>query len=183
MRREIAAAARRAFQTVVNNHPNERFYAFALYSDDAAMTVVSAANSEEALKRKARNEAENSPTQDLSGWARWATGEWAYEAEGGEHFDRVHDLLNAADLLGAEDDCDDREFPAFKADLYNTMIEALGDLDAEGFFGIGEQREAVTVFCSISDSDDAEELENRSAQKLNSASVYEKFKNRYGDGD
>lgn len=181
LRSEIAAAARCAFATVLKNHPDEQFYAFALYSDDAAMSVVPAANSEEALRRKAQNEkqdegspAPDAPPVESSGeWARWFTGEWAYEAEGGEHFDRVDDLLNAAD------NCADADFPAFRINLYETMIEALGELDAQGFFGTGEQREAVTLFCSISDSDDAEQLENRSAEKLNPAIVYEKFSDRY----
>ena len=83
LRREIKEAARRAFETIANNHPNEQFYAFALYSDDGAMTVVPATNSEEALRRKTQNEDrnENSQTPDLSPdpmggeWARWFTGE------------------------------------------------------------------------------------------------------------
>ena len=59
------------------------------------------------------------------------------------------------------------------------MTQALGDLDAAGFFGTGEKREAVALFCSISDSDDAERLENESAERLNPPTVYEKFRDRY----
>jgi hypothetical protein len=55
------------------------------------------------------------------------------------------------------------------------MIRALADLDKEGFFGTGEARERVTLFCTISDSDDAPGLENESARRLNPAAVYEAF--------
>ena len=72
LRGEIMDAARRAFEALMRNHPNERFYAFALYSDDGAMTVAPAANSEEAFRRKindeADNESEDSTAQDSHGW-------------------------------------------------------------------------------------------------------------------
>lgn len=169
LRSEIKDAARRAFEAVIRNHPNERFYAFALYSDDGAMTAAPAANSEEGLVRKAQ-EYGCSP---IPGWLRWSTAEWDYEHEGSEHFAAVHEILNVGY------DCSDAEFEAFKTKLYETMVQALGELDAEGFFGTKETREAVTIFCSISDSDDAERLEDASAQQLNPSTAYEKFKNRY----
>lgn len=168
LRSEIRDAARRAFGAVTSR-PNERFYAFALYSDDGAMTVAPAANSEEELARKAQEYG----CAPISDWLRWSTAEWDYEYEGSEHFAAVHEILNV------EYDCSDAEFDAFRTKLYETMVQALGDLDAEGFFGTKEMREAVTIFCSISDSDDAERLEDASAQQLNPSTVYQKFKIRY----
>jgi hypothetical protein len=58
------------------------------------------------------------------------------------------------------------------------MIQVLGDLDAEGFFGTGEDRGATTLFCSVSDSDFAEWLEEESACRLNPVPVYERFSAR-----
>ena len=169
LRSEIRDAARRAFGAVTSSRVSERFYAFALYSDDGAMTVAPAANSEEGLARKAQ-EYGCSP---IPNWLRWSTAEWDYEYEGSEHFAAVHEILNV------EYNCSDAEFEAFRAELYETMVQALGDLDAEEFFGTQEMRETVTIFCSISDSDDAERLEDASARQLNPSTVYEKFKNRY----
>lgn len=169
LRSNIRDAARRAFETVIENHPGERFYAFALYSDDGAMTVLPAVNSEEALLHQARAYG----CAPIPNWLRWSTAEWKYEYEGSEHFETAHEMLNVAER------CNDAEFEAFRVELYETMVQALGYLDAENFFGTGARREAVTVFCSISDSEDAEHLENESARRLNSLTVYEKFKNRY----
>lgn len=173
LRKEIKDAARRAFEAVTRSHPSEGFYAFALYSDDGAMTVAPAANSEEGLVRKAQEYSYS----DIPDWLRWSTAEWDYEHVGSEHFAAVHEILNV------QYDCSETEFEAFRTKLYETMIQALGDLDAEEFFGTKEMREAVTVFCSISDSDGAEQLEDASAQQLNPSTVYEKFKNRKTDNE
>lgn len=168
LRNEIKDAAQRAFESVIKKYPNEQFYAFALYSDDGVMTIEPTCNSEEALRDKAK----------VSGYLlipdslRWLTSEWAYEYEGSEYFKAVYRMLNV------EGRCGESEFEAFRFKVYETMIEALGDLDAEGFFGIGEKRENITIFCSISDSEDAAQFENESARQLNPMSVYEKFLNR-----
>lgn len=49
--RDIADAARATFKALRALHPDEHFYAFALYTDSGAMTVVPAANSVEGLRR------------------------------------------------------------------------------------------------------------------------------------
>lgn len=59
------------------------------------------------------------------------------------------------------------------------MIFALGELDAAGFFGSGSEREQVTLFVSISDSDESEAIEDASAQRLKPASVHERFARRH----
>jgi hypothetical protein len=169
LQQEIASAARQAFTEIRNDHPSERFYAFALYTDDSAMTVEPAANSEEALESTAEDYDESPDT----GWLRWGTAEWAYESEGGDHFNDVYDALNVENRY---DKKDPKAFGAFKQNLFETMILALKSLDDEGFFGTGKDREAVTLFCSVSDSDDAEDLEDQSAKRLNSKAVYRRFK-------
>ncbi len=63
------------------------------------------------------------------------------------------------------------------------MITALGDFDAEEFFGTGEMRQAIMLFCSVSDSDDAERLENDSARRHNPAIVYEQFAVKLSAGE
>lgn len=166
LRRKMTEAARWAFTEVQENHPKERFYAFALPSDDGAMTVEPAANSEEALERAADGD------EDTLAWMRWSTSEWTYETEGGDHFNDVYDAINADDRY---DEDDEGAFGAFKEKLFETMILALEDLDAKGFFGKGKARSAVTLFCSVTDSEDAEKLEDESARRLNPAAVYRRF--------
>src|SRR5690606_1777673 len=73
----IRDAARHVFTRLRGQHPDETFYAFALYTDDGAMTVVPAANSEEGLAA-ALEKAQADPEE--RSYYRWATAEWAYEA-------------------------------------------------------------------------------------------------------
>jgi hypothetical protein len=60
------------------------------------------------------------------------------------------------------------------------MIEALRLLDQEGLFGVGAERERITLFVTISDDNGAEELENISAKLLNPPAVFDRFIKRYG---
>lgn len=55
---------------------------------------------------------------------RWLTGEWAYEYEGSEYFHTVYEMLNV------EGRCDDTEFGVFRNKVYETMVDALIELDA-----------------------------------------------------
>jgi len=158
LRREVREAARQAFAQVRASHPNERFYAFALSSNDDAVTIVPAANSVEGLHRRAREY--GSPISD---WLRWSTAEWACQAEGGDYFDEIRARLA-------------RQGRTFRRDVYEAMIGALADLDDEGFFGTGAARENVTLFCTLAHSNDSEWLENESARRLNPLAVYEVFR-------
>lgn len=166
----IRDAARQAFGDLRRRHADETFYAFALYTDDGWMTIVPAANSEEGFHRA---------TQDVTdsaehGYYRWATAEWAYEAACGEHFDAANALLNAPPESG-EARCHQEKGEALLA----SMVEGLRLLDAEGFFGTGPQREKITLFVSISDSDEAEKVETTSARQLNPPGIAAAFATRY----
>jgi hypothetical protein len=76
--REISDAARETYRALLAKHPGEHFYAFALYTDSGAMTVVPAANSEEGLQRVRKQMAVGD--EERAPEFRWATGEWVYEA-------------------------------------------------------------------------------------------------------
>lgn len=175
----IRDAARAAFGDLRRAHPQETFYAFALYTDDGWMTVVPSANSEEGFHRAAGDDTD--PAERA--YSRWATAEWAYEATGNEHFDAANDLLNAPDQNEEATDLGEaEELRAHRGKgeaLLASMVEGLRLLDAEGFFGTGEDREKVTLFVSISDSDEAEETETTSARQLNSPQVATAFARRY----
>jgi hypothetical protein len=183
MGREIKHAARRAFTTVRSGHPDETFYAFALYSDDDAMTVVPSANTEQGNERCVKRcqgdksymefiASEGIPFAGCLSHLRWGTAEWAYEGVGAKPFKTVNKRINADDRY---DDADPDGFVRFKGGLFATMVLGLQDLDAEGFFGTGSARQSVTLLCSISDSPCAVWLEEESARRLNPPSVYQAF--------
>ncbi|QSI32591.1 DUF4303 domain-containing protein [Variovorax sp. RKNM96] len=173
LRIQIREAARSAFGALRAQHPGERFYAMALYTDDGAMTVCPSANSEEAFQRMLLDGDFSDPA-DVA-YARWGTAEWAYEALHAEQFDAPCERLRThVSTLGGG-----RAFGAFCSRLHDAMTQALAELDQEGFFGTGADRQALTLFCSISDSDEAEALEDRSAKQLNPPAVFAAFKKRW----
>ena len=172
--REIRDAARETYRALLAKHPDERFYAFALYTDSGAMTVVPAANSEEGLQRvrKQMGIGDDERAPEFT----WSTGEWVYESAEADAFNplckRLAETVLSPSFRAAE-------FGRFFNELQGDMIEALRRLDQEGFFGVGAERERITLFVTISDDDGAEELENASAKALNPPSIFERFIKRY----
>jgi len=173
----VRDAARAAFEQVREENPDESFYGFALYTDDGLMTIMPAANSEQGFKEACRNNGFKKP--DEKAYARWATAEWGYEAVGADHFDAAHELLNGPDRGDAGDADDEAAYRALGNTVIGSMVNALNDLDQSGFFGAGAEREKVTLFVSVSDSDAAESIENESAKQLNPPAVAERFIKRY----
>ncbi len=172
--REIRDAARETYRALLAKHPDERFYAFALYTDSGAMTVVPSANSEEGLQR-VRKQMEIGDEESAPEFT-WSTGEWAYESAEADAFNplckRLADAVLSPSFPAAK-------FGQFFNELQRDMIEALKWLDQEGLFGIGAERERVTLFVTISDDSRAEELENASAKVLNPPAVFDRFIKRY----
>lgn len=172
--REIADAARATFKALRALHPDEHFYAFALYTDSGAMTVVPAANSVEGLSRVRAQQAV--ADDDPDPWYVWGCPEWAYAAAEASPFNAICGKL--ADEVLSPTFVRSR-FAEFSRQLHADMIEALRLLDRDGLFGTGEAREAITLFVSISDDDAAEALENESAKALNPPAVADTFLRRY----
>jgi len=169
----IRDGAKRAFTSVRDEHPDEQFYAFALYTDDGAMSLLPAANSEQRYQHAVENYG-FTDERELK-YLRWSTAEWAYEAFG-NHFRAVDERFDPPDY---DDPNDVAAFVAFQQQFHAAIVNALSDLDADGFFGTGDAREKVTVFVTISDSDEAERLERKSVRKLNPRPVYQRFIHRY----
>ncbi|MDR6500760.1 hypothetical protein J2785_003930 [Burkholderia ambifaria] len=172
--REIADAARATFKALRALHPDEHFYAFALYTDSGAMTVVPAANSVEGLSRVRAQQAVADDDPDPQ--YVWGFSEWAYAAAEASPFNVICGKL--ADEVLSPTFVRSR-FAEFSRQLHADMIEALRLLDRDGLFGTGEARESITLFISISDDDAAEALENESAKALNPPAVADKFLRRY----
>ncbi|WP_175838229.1 DUF4303 domain-containing protein [Burkholderia anthina] len=172
--REIADAVRVTYRALLAAHPDDHFYAFALYTDSGAMTVVPAANSVEGLKR-IRERMEIGGDDDAPEFT-WATGEWAYESAEADSFNPLCERL-ADTVLGPS--IPEAKFGEFFKQLQRDMIEALRLVDQEGLFGTGVERETITLFVTISDDNGATELENESARILNPPAVFDRFIKRY----
>ena len=186
LRKRLGLAARQFFDSVRAEHSNDRFYSFALCTHDGANCVWAAANSEEAYKQAAAQRvADESKTKWLDshgislkacllGDYRWSAFEWQYASVDPDEFSSVDELINNRGV-GVYDENDPSGFENFKVCVFASMVLALSDLDADGYFGVGAARESVTLFCSVADSDCGGWLEKDSARRLNSPEVFEKF--------
>ena len=153
-----------AFEDLRAARPDERFYAFALYTDDGFAGVSPAANSEAGLAAKIAEYGEDAEPE----YMRWTTSEWTYEGFG---WDRTATIYGKIGEMG--DAADD--FDAFAQGVLDLMKGVLADLDAEGFFGRGAEREGVTLLCAITDSDDSPDLERRTVHALNPPAVVARY--------
>ena len=134
----LVTATRQAVAFVRAAHPDQHFNAWALLSDDSAMTISLLANSREEL---ATAEDENEMF--------WNPGEWQFD-EGGEYFDSAYRLL----LQAHRDLPFEVDFDVSRASAFEACIGALEQLAAEGLFGTGAEREETLVLFEVSDSEE-----------------------------
>ena len=151
----VADAARRAFAAVRRAHPDQHINAYALVSDDSAMTIGPAANSREALAASEYGEE-----------MLWNPAEWAFE-DGVAYFDSAYRLL----LQAHRDLPFDVDFDTFRTGVFEACIAALAQLDAEACFGAGAQREEFVLLFEVSDSEPVEGVMAR----LNPPAVVARF--------
>lgn len=151
----VADAARSAFAAVRRAHPDQHIDAFALVSDDSAMTIGPAANSREALAASEYGEE-----------MLWNPAEWAFE-DGVAYFDSAYRLL----LQAHRDLPFDVDFDTFRSGVFEACIAALAQLDAEACFGAGAQREEFVLLFEVSDSEPVEGVMAR----LNPPAVVARF--------
>jgi hypothetical protein len=169
----IRNAARTAFTDLGAQHPEESFYVFALQSLDDASGVYPAANTETGYRRCIAKYADRmEPPGDR--YCRWYFCEWAYSGIGSEHFREVYHFINKVNKNYRDNDL----WLRFKAIVFASMALALRDLDREGIFGSGREREHVTLFCTLDDSYSTAWLEEESARWLNPPGVYRAFARR-----
>ncbi len=129
---QIEAATRKTFQEMVTNHADENIYAFALYSDEGAMTVCPAINTVDFLATR--------PQNDLT-YYTFEPAEWCYEGgKFGEEFSAIsHQLYEEIETI--EDNLEEvdeleneEEFKEFQQTLYQTCFNVLLKLKQENFF-------------------------------------------------
>ena len=171
LRRDMAKAAGNTFGTYRRQHPDEDFYAFALYNDDDAGGANCAANTEQSLERATRRYIDGGYTLPEPGHMRYVPDEWVSSgAEGNvDEWRRIwamNDALSATAGLSFRD---------YKQQALEAMVLALKDVDAAGFFGRGAERERVTLLVWITDSAEAEAWWLRSIKELNPDPVYGRF--------
>lgn len=149
---------------ILSEHPDEKFYAFSLYTDSSAMTVSLSANTEEKLN--AMFDADADKSQLNQNYYRWAVSEWAYEGYGADFFNEVSRKLRLAP--GRE------HFSDFRCDLIKSLTNALNRMNKEIM-----NDTLVVMFVSITDDDESEFIENMSSELINSEAMHDAFLERY----
>ncbi|PSJ36813.1 DUF4303 domain-containing protein [Allosphingosinicella deserti] len=168
---DVAGALQSASATVVEGllapHRDEKLYAVALYAAEDGMSVAVAANSEEQYRAHLASEAlagANSPGDEV--YYRWATSEWSLERWHSDLFAEANALIRGEDR---------RDFDRYREALIEAMISALAGV-RESF---GDRLADVTMFVSVTDSDEAEGIENDSAARLNPKGLADGFLSRF----
>lgn len=168
---DMAQAARISFAAYRQQHRDEDFYAFALYTDQDALGPTPAVSTEQSLARAIERNV--GAVYDVSEIAllRYVPDEWAYLGAEGNPED-WHAIWETVDELSEDDSM---PFPTFRHKIWQALILALKDLDGEGFFGTGEERERVTLLIWPSQASEAEQWWIRSVRELNPETVWKRF--------
>lgn len=171
LREMVRDAARPAFAAVRRRQPGERFYAFALQSLDDASGVYAHANTEEGYQRTlAKARARPWPVEER--YQRWYWGEWDHQNIEVPSFRGVYEFIAKK---GREETDSPDQWQKFRGVVFAAMVAALADLDEEGAFGRGAEREQVTLFCTVEDSWCNDWVEDESAARLNPREAYRGF--------
>lgn len=173
LEKRIIAASEEAFRDVAQKYPREEICAFALYSDDGAMTVCPAFDLASALEaRVAATRGSKYPNE--ADVMKFYPPEWKLEAFGADKAfaqicttvrEHVMASSTSRDLLETYSQRDSLPgFAAFKEALFETCLKALEQLRAT--HAIARRPEVLLLF-AVSDSDVSEATERERLKRLN----------------
>lgn len=190
LRPAIVKAVRRDMEKIRQEIGNEHLYSAALVTDSDCITLFLAVNTEEALAKRDQKERKPKRLAELRKyWSeelvsqvadgsfslnRYIPDEWAYsdgkDSELNQISQRLYDQEET--LSNAPDDVYDEVHEQFQEHLLETVTLAFETLRTEGVFG-----PEVLCFVSMSDDERTPEIEDASAQRLNTPEQYEQFQN------
>lgn len=165
LKTQIEQATKNAFIELFNKHKDEGIYAFALYSDEGAMTVCPSTNT--------RKHYERASPEDLW-YYKFEPAEWKYEMQGAnEEFNAISKIV--ATEVAKTDDNENR-FLEFRKKLYDSCIEVLTKLKRENFFTTISGTDIFLTF-SVSEYEFEQEEIKKIIQTLNSEQHQQEYFN------
>jgi hypothetical protein len=157
-RKIVKDGAKAFFTRLRTKFPDEVLYVYTAIGSDDAKLLFFQVNSEKHFEEVAANyladearvksHREQGFDHQVFSY-KWGFPEWAYQ--GGESdVDGFYDLVEAAEIEDDEENDFDAPGPEVNVDLraqsYAVAVLALRDLDSEGFFGSGAEREKFHSF-------------------------------------
>ncbi|NUP11823.1 MAG: DUF4303 domain-containing protein [Polyangiaceae bacterium] len=158
VRRVVRDAAKNAWRELRAARPNDTFYYYVLWTTGVVHRPAPSACSEEGLAQVVaayRQSGSGMAAKEL----RWSENDSPFDLAGDHCFARVTTLFES---LGDPYERTD----AVRRQLLEAVVQALRDLDEEGFFGAGRERDAVVINVTMPGEEDEAETVAR-ARTLN----------------
>jgi hypothetical protein len=158
LEKKILAACKQAFRDVHKKFPRETICAFALYSDQDAMTVCPAFDLVSALEKRQLGDPESASLH------KFAPPEWKLEMFGADAaFTRICTTVREYGMAHP------KELPSFKKRLFETCLRVLEQLRAS--HPIARRPEVLITF-AVSDTDPKAAAELKMLKRLNTDSTH-----------
>lgn len=183
----IENGVRRAMEKIRQEIGKEHIYSAALVTNSDCITLFLAVNTEEALAKRDKKDRTPKRLADLRKYwpkelvdqvadgsfslSRYVPDEWSYSDGTDSELNQVsQQLYSQEEALSDLDDDTDDVHERFQELLLETAACAFEKLRAEAVFG-----PEVLCFVSMSDDERTPEIEDASAQRLNTPEQYEQF--------
>lgn len=182
MEPKIYKAIKKDVKHILKKIGDEKVYSIALVTDEDCVSLYLAANTFEFLRKKdldilkimkqylSKDEIRGVENGSYS-LTKWIPAEWGYSDGKNSGLTKISRLVFEAEANNPT------EHERNKSLFFETITSVLKRLIKENVFG-GYTKD-ITFFITLSDGDGICEIENHSAQQLNSTEVYENFLHRH----
>jgi len=158
----LIMAGRKSFKEILARHSVETFYCVGLFTSGSYAYLLPTAMTEEGLDTAAREYQKKSPYakesfERVRTLLRWSPCDSPLHLEGKEYFKEVDASMDqfSAALNRIDTGYGWVVFDSFRNSLETAICNVLGDLDREGLFGRGIDRERIFLTVLMGDQDDS----------------------------
>jgi hypothetical protein len=155
----LKIATREHYKKLISENINENYYGYSLYTSDDIASFGPVSNCISAIPCD--------PTDPTYGYYKYGPHEWSNFNDFGlfDEANRELKFLNDGTL----------SFDDWRSGALQAALQALRELETEGLFGPRSDERYVVLW--LSDSDD--QIMNKAAKELNSATVYAAYASEY----